>query len=70
MKMTKKQIDMIIDNTPQELGGSQEYHTVNELGYHMPSQANWSYRAVFIVYNGQPLLVVKQFGAIRAKEAA
>lgn len=68
MKLTKKQIEIIRRNTPAELVGSQrasiyaEY--LGEFGYFQPANANWAYIAEYIKYNGQPLLIVTQFGEI------
>lgn len=68
MKLTKKQIEIIRQNTPAELVGKQRA-TINaeylgEFGYFRPSNANWAYIAGYIKYNGQPLLIVTQFGEI------
>lgn len=68
MKLTKKQIEIIRQNTPAEIVGKQkssinaEY--LDEFGYYQPSGANWAYIAEYIRYNGQPLLIVTQFGEI------
>lgn len=68
MKLTKKQIEIIRKNTPNELKGMQrasikaEY--LGELGYYQPTNANWAYIAEYIRYNRQPLLIVTQFGEI------
>lgn len=65
MKLTKKQIDMISLNTPAELKGQQvKGYTGYKLGQYTPSNANWSYHALYIEYNGMPLLVVTHFGHI------
>lgn len=60
MKLTKKQIDMIRQHTPENLKGKQVTisHT---LGYFQPYEANWSYVAGW-TYDG--LLVVTRFGEI------
>ena len=68
MKLTKKQIEIIRRNTPAEIVGKQRA-TINaeylgEFGYFQPANANWAYIAEYIKYNGQPLLIVTQFGAI------
>ena len=44
MKMTKKAINQIRANTPDELKGSGDYYTIEDYGYFMPRNANWSYR--------------------------
>ena len=64
MKLTKRQIDTIIENTPTELKG---FHTSfeSDLGYFMPSNANWSYRAGWVKFNGALIVVVKVFGVIK-----
>ena len=68
MKLTKKQIEIIRQNTPAEIVGKQrsiinaEY--LGKLGYYQPNGANWTYIAEYIRYNGQPLLIVTQFGEI------
>ena len=64
MKLTKRQIDTIIENTPEELKG---YHTSfeSDLGYFMPSNANWSYHAGYVKHRDSLALVVKVFGVIK-----
>ena len=65
MKLTKKQIDMIILYTPAELHGKAVTGwTGYELGHYRPAGANWAYHAQYIDYNGAPVLVVTQFGHI------
>ena len=65
MKLTKKQIDIIIQNTPADLHGQPARGLNNgELGYYMPANANWSYRAIFVDYNGASVPVVTRFGYI------
>ena len=65
MKLTKKQIDIIIKNTPALLRGCPVGSCAGvELGYYQPAGANWSYHAQYIDYNGAPVLVVTQFGHI------
>lgn len=61
MKLTKKQIEIIIEQTRKDIKGKSAslYKT---LGYYMPSNANWSYQAGW-TYEGD--LVVTQFGIIR-----
>ena len=68
MKLTKKQIEIIRANTPNEIKGKQASN-INEaygeqLGYYQPSGANWAYIAQYITYNGIKYLVVTQFGEI------
>ena len=62
-KLSKKQINMIIKNTPKELHGKSvgDFAIVQELGYYQKEDANWSYRAGWL-NNGQ--LVVVCFGHI------
>lgn len=60
MKLTYKQIKMIIENTRKDLKGTHQ-SIYQELGYYMPSGANWSYIAGW-TYDGN--LVVSQFGQI------
>lgn len=65
MKLTKKQIDLIITNTPAELHGQSVGSCAGvELGYNQPTGANWAYHAQYIDYNGVPVLVVTRFGHI------
>ena len=65
MKLTKKQIDMIILYTPAELHGKAVTGwTGYELGHYQPAGANWAYHAQYIDYNGAPILVVIQFSHI------
>lgn len=65
MKLTKKQIELIVRNTPEDLRMESIGSSAgNELGYYQPSGANWAYHAVFIERNGYPLLVVTRFGHI------
>ena len=65
MKLTKKQIDLIIENTPSELHGKSVGSCAGvELGYYSPAGANWAYHAQFIDYNGVPVLVIIRFGHI------
>lgn len=68
MKLTRKQINIIRENTPKELKGKQA-SSINEkygevLGYFQPSQANWCYTAQYITVNNIKYLVVTQFGEI------
>lgn len=60
MKLTKKQIDLIREHTPEELKGKQP-GIFQSLGYFMPSGANWSYQAGW-TYDG--VLVVTRFGQV------
>ena len=65
MKLTKKQIDIIVSNTPSELHGKPVTGATGyELGYYSPVNANWAYHAQYINYNGVPVLVATQFGHI------
>lgn len=65
MKLTKKQIDLIIANTPAELHGQPVGSCAGiELGYNQPAGANWAYHAKYIDYNGIPVLVAIRFGHI------
>lgn len=60
MKLTKKQIEIIRNNTPEELKGTQT--TLDEeLGTFQKAGANWSYHAGW-TYDGQ--LVVTVYGEI------
>lgn len=68
MKLTKKQIEIIRANTPEEIKGKQ-YIYINEaygntLGYYQPSGANWAYTAQYITHKGIKYLVVTRFGEI------
>ena len=64
MNLTKKQIDIIIKNTPKALKGKQ-MSIWTTLGYYRPSQANWSYHAGYVEYKKQMILVVTVFGEIK-----
>ena len=60
MKLTRKQIEIIREQTKKELKGThQSIYTT--LGWYTPSQANWSYLAGW-TYNGD--LVVTRFGEV------
>lgn len=63
MKLTKKQIDIIVENTPQELRG---YHTSFDcdLGYFAPTGANWAYLAGYVRHGDGMVLVAKLHGKI------
>lgn len=61
MKLTKKQIDIIIKNTKPELKGTFPV-IVETLGYYTKSECNWSYRAGF---TSEGFLVVTVFGEVR-----
>ena len=61
MKLTKKQIDIIIAHTPIELKGTCQT-IVESFGYYMPSNANWSYHAG---YTSNGFLVVTVFGHVQ-----
>ena len=65
MKLTRKQIELIKEHTPQELKGRQDFRIVVDFGRYQPSNANWSYKAGYINYNGLMLLVVTRFGEIQ-----
>lgn len=60
MKLTKKQIEIIREQTKKELKGTHQSISVT-LGWYTPSQANWSYLAGW-TYNGD--LVVTRFGEV------
>ena len=60
MKLTKKQIEIIREQTPAELRGTRPF-IIQTLGYFMPSGANWSYIAGF-TFDG--VLVVTRYGAV------
>ena len=68
MKLTKKQIEIIRQNTPAEIVGKQRASIcaqyLGEFGYYQPNGVNWAYIAEYIQFNGQPLLIVTQFGEI------
>lgn len=60
MKLTKKQIELIIKNTKKELKG--KYASIAQtLGYFQKTGANWSYVAGW-TYDGD--LVVTVFGQV------
>ncbi len=63
MKLTKKQIDKIRANTPQSIKGTQP-PLLEDLGYFMPTGANWSYRAGWASVDGARVLVVTRFGEV------
>jgi len=72
MKLSKKQINLIIKNTPDFLKEKQ-YSFIEDFGYYRPSDANWSYQVGW-VYNEAEIyhreqdkkyLVVKVFGVIK-----
>ena len=60
MKLTSKQIKIIIRNTPKGLKGTTPY-LVDILGYYQPSNANWCYEAG---YTEGGILVVTFFGSV------
>ena len=65
MKLTKKQIDVIIAHTPEELKNKPVPGGYGpELGYYSPAGANWAYHAMFIQYNGVEILVATRFGHV------
>ena len=62
MKLTKKQIDLIIKNTPEFLKGT--FPKVgDELGTYQKSDANWSYHAVWT--QDLNMLVVTVYGQVQ-----
>lgn len=67
MNMTKKQIDIIISNTPRVLKGKQsrDYSWVATLGYYQKPYANWSYSVELRLFKGVPTPVVVVFGEIQ-----
>ena len=60
MKLTKKQIEIIRENTKKELKGTQK-SICRTLGYFQPTNANWSWVAGW-TYEGD--LVVTRFGEV------
>ena len=64
MKLTRQQINIIVENTPQELKGQQMRLEI-DFGSYMKSNANWSYRAGYVKHNGQMVLVVTVFGEVQ-----
>jgi hypothetical protein len=65
MRLTRKQINIIVYNTPAELHGKPVGSGAGaELGYYQPAGANWAYHAQYINYNGALILVATQFGHI------
>lgn len=60
MKLTKKQIEIVKEMTRQELKGTQR-GIVRDLGYYMPSNANWSYHVGWD-YEGN--LICTRFGEV------
>ena len=63
MKLTKKQIETIKANTPEELKGLQVY-LWDTLGYYQKTGANWSYVVGYTTYKGVMLPVVTMFGEV------
>lgn len=63
MKITKKEINKIIDRTPLELKG--KFVNGRHFGMFTPSNANWSYHAEYIDYKGNEILVVTVYGQIQ-----
>ena len=63
MRLTKKQIEIIRENTPKELKG-QHASIEQDFGYFMKSGANWAYCAGYITRNNTKYLVVTVFGEI------
>ena len=65
MKLTKKQIEIIKENTPKALKGQQiGSMSIDYLGYYQKASANWRYIAGFTDYNGVKVLVVTVFGEV------
>jgi hypothetical protein len=60
MKLTRKQIEIIREQTKKELKGTHQ-SICTTLGWYTPSQANWSYLAGW-TYDGN--LVVTRFGEV------
>lgn len=60
MKLTKKQIDVIIKNTPENLRGTFP-RVYDELGMFSKQDANWAYHAV---YTDTGALVVTVYGQV------
>lgn len=63
MKLSKKQIDRIRANTPEQHKGKQAV-IIESLGYFMPNGANWSYLAGWAEIDGARVLVVTRFGEV------
>ena len=64
-KLRKSDINDIIHWTPAELDGRPINEFANEeVGYYMPSNANWIYKVYAISHNSMPVLVVARFGEI------
>jgi len=61
MKLTKKQIKLIIERTKKELINTSQ-SICEMLGYYQPNGANWSYQAGW-TYEGE--LVVTVFGQVQ-----
>ena len=59
-RLTLSQIKIIVKRTPKELEGRQ-IHFVEELGYFVRRNANWTYVAG---WTDEGLLVVTRFGSI------
>ena len=66
MKATRKEIELIRGNTPQNLRGKEitSFPEGIELGYYMPSTANWRYQIWMILLDGTMSEVVVRFGHI------
>lgn len=63
MKLSRKQIEIIRANTPEQYKGKQAV-IIDSLGYFMPTGANWSYRAGWAEIDGARVLVVTRFGEV------
>ena len=61
MNLTKKQIDLIIENTKKEIKGTHQSIYIT-LGFFTKAGANWSYHAGW-TYEGD--LVVTVFGEVK-----
>lgn len=59
-RLTRKQINLIVENTPEHLLGTQA-HIHTTFGAYSPSNANWSYVAGWTA-DGD--LVVTRFGEV------
>lgn len=66
--MTRKQINLIRETTPNELKGHQISRTdckrLETVGRCQKSSANWSDIVELVEYNGNKILVVTRFGEV------
>lgn len=60
MKLTKAQMELIVEHTKKELKGTHQ-NIATDFGYFQPSGANWCYKAGW-TYDGD--LVVTCFGEV------